>query len=1217
MNHQYHRTGLSPRLRQLALAALFATGAATSAHAQFGYSATSTLNIAGGASAYVDLGTTGTAITTANNDDATSAAQNIGFAFNYNGTAFTQFVLNTNGFIKLVAAAPTGPQYTDGANSTTNGPLNSTDANLILPFNQDLTAGSAGGTEYRLSTTGNAPNRVTTIQWKNVSDKARLAGTTNIATQYANFSFQVKLYETTNQIDFVYGTATPGAVAGDNPKFVTVGIKGTDGSAAQAIVATKASVTPWSGTTFSAGAYASGVNANNVRGTVLPDPGRTYRFTIQVANDAAASAIQGYGSIAVPVGNPFAIRGVVNNAGNTALGTIPVTLTISGANTYTQTVNATAMAVAGTTVVNFPGILLNNVGANTVTISVPSDGNNGNNSFSQAMQTSATDFSFIAPGVPQTSSYGFAPPTGTTAGGSAFCGKFTVNAARSVTAVRAVIGNDANLVPNAANGQQSSTVYGVVIDATSGALLGRSADYIIQAADLGQLHTFTLTAPATVPAGDFLVGLAQVLPVGGFQVYPMAYQAETPGRTDRFFTASVTTPNPPSDNGTTNNARYMLEAVTSAPANNDVAVNEIQGFGSMVVPSGNPFAIRAVVRNAGAAARTNVVVTLTITGANTLTATQTVTSLAIGGTSVVTFPNISLNSVGANTVTVTVPADDNSTNNSASQAMATSATRISFETPNAASGNSVLAAGANNYYAAKITFNTPRAITSVSALISSAGASATSKSSVGETVYAVVVNATTGAILGRSANYVIQTADIDAQHTFQLTAPVAVPAGDVLIGMAQTTSTSPALQYYPFGVQNENPTRPNTFYTGSVATPAAPTAALTAATLAVYKLPFGAETTTPPTCLVPGAFTRTATTPTSATFTFTPIAGATGYQIIYGPQGFTPGGTNSTTSATFTASPYTLTGLSSSTAYDFYIRTICSSTDQSLPAGPVSVTTPCTPPVISTFPYTQNFDAVATGQALPCGITVLDGNPIPDGFTWTATGTVDPTLGSGNIARSAPNAMVYSFNSVDTSVGADDWFFTPALTLTTTQRYRVSFYYRSATGYPEGLEVKYGTAATAAGQTTTIFRNTTINSATYAQANNTTTPAVLDITPATAGTYYVGFHAISTAYQGFLAVDDVVITAGPLATSEALKRAVSVFPNPSNTGSFNLEIHGANAKQAMAVEVTNMLGQRVYTGTAKDNFRNTVDLSTLASGIYTLKVRNGEEYTQQQISIVK
>jgi hypothetical protein len=1208
MNHQYHRTGRPSRLRQLALAALFATGAATSAHAQFGYSATSTTNIAGGASAYVDLGTTGTAITTANTDDANSAAQNIGFTFNYNGAAFTQFVLNTNGFIKLGTTAPAGAQYTDGANSTANGPFTSTDANLIVPFNQDLTAGSAGGTEYRVNTTGTAPNRVTTIQWKNISDKPRLAGTTTIATQYANFSFQVKLYETTNQIDFVYGAATAGAAAGDNPKFMAVGIKGTDGSAAQAIVGTKASVSPWSGTLFSAGAYAAtGVNGHNIRGTVLPDVGRTYRFTIQVPNDAAATNIQGYGSMAVPVGNPFAIRGVVSNAGNTALGAIPVTLTISGANTYTQTVNATAMAVSGTTTVNFPGISLTNVGANTVTISVPSDGNNNNNSFSQTMQTSATDFSFIAPGVPQTSSYGFTPSTGFT---SAFCAKFTVNAARAVTAVRAVIGNDANLVPNATNGQRSTVVFGVVINATTGAVLGRSPDYTLVAGDLGQLKTFTLSAPTTVPAGDFLVGLAQVVPAGtaADAVFPMAYQAEVPVRTGLFFSAGVSSPSTPTD-ASANNARYMLEAVTAAPANNDAAVTEIQGYGSLAVPVGNPSSMRAVITNGGAAALTNVVVTLNITGANTVTQTQTIPSIAVGGSTQVTFSGINLTAVGTNTVTVSVPNDDNVTNNTRTQTLATSATRFSFITPGVPQTSSFgFAPGAavrTLAFCGKFTVNTPRDVTAVRAVIGNDPTLVSTPT----TVYGVLVNATTGAVIARSPDYLITTADLGQLKTFTLSGSVA--AGDFLVGLAQVLPIGTAAnQVFPMAYQAETPARPNTFYTANITTPAAPTDA--SANNARFMLE--AETAAPATCPVPTALALTAITANSASFTFTAaVTGATGYQIIYGPQNFTPGGAGSQTSAQFTGTTYTLTGLNPSTVYDFYVRTLCGTTDQSAASGPVRGTTACTPPVISTFPYAQNFDVVSTGQTLPCGISVLDANN--DGFTWRATGTVDGSLATGNISRSAPNAMVYSYNSTDVTVGANDWFFGPAMTLTNTQRYRVSFYYRAASGYPEGLEVKYGTAATPAGQTTTIFTNTNIGNAAYQLANNTTTPVVADITAA--GTYYVGFHAISQANQGFLAVDDLVITAGPLATSEALKRAVSVFPNPSNTGSFNLEIHGANAKQAMTVEVTNMLGQRVYTGTAKDNFRNTMDLSTLASGIYNLKVRNGEEYTQQQISIVK
>ena len=664
----------------------------------------------------------------------------------------------------------------------------------------------------------------------------------------------------------------------------------------------------------------------------------------------------------------------------------------------------------------------------------------------------------------------------------------------------------------------------------------------------------------------------------------------------------------------------MLEAVTATAPNSDLAVNEIQGYGSIAVPVGNPFSIRAVVRNAGIAAiAAPTVVTLTISGANTFSQTQTITSLGVGGTAVVSFPNISLTNVGANTVTVTLPNDDNNGNNTLAQAMTTSVTRFSFETPGAASGNSVFQAGPNGYNAAKITLNASRSITSVSALISSTGAGPTSKSSVGESVYGVVINAVTGALLGRSANYVITAADIDAFRTFTLTAPVTVPAGDVLIGMAQTPSSSPTLQFFPFGVQNETPNRPNTYFTGSAVTAGAPTPALATASTAVFKFPFGAETVAPATCAAPAGLAVTGTTSTSASFSFTAVPNAAvGYQIVYGAPGFTPGGAGSTTTATFTGTTYTLPGLASSTAYDFYIRAICSATDQSAAAGPVRGTTGCVAPTISSFPYAQNFDVVAAGQALPCGVTVSDNNN--DGFTWQARGTA-PGLATGNIARSAPNAMVYIYNSTDPTVGANDWFYTPALALTAGQRHRLTFYYRSAAAGAgltpvERLEVKYGTAATPAGQTITLFTNNNITNTAYALASNSGTAVVADIVPAATGIYYIGFRAISLADQGFLAVDDVAISA-PLATSAALGRAVSVFPNPSNSGVFNLDIRGANAKQPLAVEVTNLLGQRVYTGTAKDNFRTDVNLSALANGIYSLKVRNGSEYTVQQISIVK
>jgi hypothetical protein len=94
------------------------------------------------------------------------------------------------------------------------GSTSAADVNLLMPFNFDLTAGTA--------TTGTTPNRLCTVQGKNVSDKS---GTTSLS-QYANFTFQAKLCETSNRIEFVYGTATASTNAPAG-RFPTVGIKGS------------------------------------------------------------------------------------------------------------------------------------------------------------------------------------------------------------------------------------------------------------------------------------------------------------------------------------------------------------------------------------------------------------------------------------------------------------------------------------------------------------------------------------------------------------------------------------------------------------------------------------------------------------------------------------------------------------------------------------------------------------------------------------------------------------------------------------------------------------------------------------------------------------------------------------------------------------------------------------------------------------------------------
>lgn len=149
------------------------------------------------AGAYVPLTTGGGATTsTAIGNDGSQNGIAIGFTFNYLGTNFTTFNVSTNGFGSFTSLA---------AVSTTNMANNAnlyavtTPNNTVAPWWDDLTLGT-GAILYQ--TTGAAPNRVFTVQWGNVTSFS--------STATATLNFQLKLYETTNVIEFWYGTYNAG-----------------------------------------------------------------------------------------------------------------------------------------------------------------------------------------------------------------------------------------------------------------------------------------------------------------------------------------------------------------------------------------------------------------------------------------------------------------------------------------------------------------------------------------------------------------------------------------------------------------------------------------------------------------------------------------------------------------------------------------------------------------------------------------------------------------------------------------------------------------------------------------------------------------------------------------------------------------------------------------------------------------------------------------------
>jgi len=130
----------------------------------------------------------------------------IGFTFNYNNSPYTTFAVSSNGFIRLGAATLTG-LFTN--NLTTN-------ATIIAGLWDDNNT-TGGNISYLLS--GSSPNQVLTIQFTGM----HVGGTGSTTTP--TIDFQIKLYETSNKIEIVYGS-TSGTITST----ASIGLSGAAGN---------------------------------------------------------------------------------------------------------------------------------------------------------------------------------------------------------------------------------------------------------------------------------------------------------------------------------------------------------------------------------------------------------------------------------------------------------------------------------------------------------------------------------------------------------------------------------------------------------------------------------------------------------------------------------------------------------------------------------------------------------------------------------------------------------------------------------------------------------------------------------------------------------------------------------------------------------------------------------------------------------------------------
>lgn len=83
--------------------------------------------------------------------------------------------------------------------------------------------------------------------------------------------------------------------------------------------------------------------------------------------------------------------------------------------------------------------------------------------------------------------------------------------------------------------------------------------------------------------------------------------------------------------------------------------------------------------------------------------------------------------------------------------------------------------------------------------------------------------------------------------------------------------------------------------------------------------------------------------------------------------------------------------------------------------------------------------------------------------------------------------------------------------------------------------------------------------------------------------------------------------------------SLKVFPNPSTTGDFSLEVSNLSASDVVSIKVYNLIGKEVYryqiTSFAGD-FKDMIKLGSLPKGIYLLEVAMGEKKQTRRLSFI-
>jgi len=230
----------------------------------------------------------------------------------------------------------------------------------------------------------------------------------------------------------------------------------------------------------------------------------------------------------------------------------------------------------------------------------------------------------------------------------------------------------------------------------------------------------------------------------------------------------------------------------NVPAN-DAEVTGISTLGKLPIGYATPHKIKAQISNRGSSKFTNLVVKLQITGVNTFTNSKTISSLAAGDSTIVTFDGYSPKILGATNVRVSIPADADNTNNLKDFKQVVTYNTYSYADTAATNNEIGRSGGQPGIMLVKYHINNTKTVQKINVCIGS------DTWAVGKTVYAVLLKEK-AKIIARSKDYVIKQTDLKHYVSLPFDTFPLLSNTDFYVGIAQPEAGH---EYYPVGVQDE------------------------------------------------------------------------------------------------------------------------------------------------------------------------------------------------------------------------------------------------------------------------------------------------------------------------------------------------------------------------------------------------------------------------------